>query len=62
MPGTYTGFEWDPRKSERNLRERDIDFAFATRVFEDNYYEYRDERIEYGEDRHVVIGSNGKLK
>lgn len=56
MPGTYTGFEWDPRKSARNLRERGIDFALAAHVFDDNYLEYDDERNDYGEDRYVVIG------
>ena len=55
MPGTYTGFEWDPRKNARNVRERGIGFDLATHVFDDNYFEYREERIEYGEDRHVVI-------
>jgi hypothetical protein len=57
VPVTYTGFEWDPRKNARNLCERGIDFDLATHVFDDNYFEYREERIEYGEDRYVVIGS-----
>lgn len=57
MPGTYTGFEWDPRKSARNLRQRGFDFAFAARVFEDDYLEFDDERSEYGEDRHIAIGA-----
>ncbi len=56
MPGAYNGFEWDPRKSARNLRERGIDFAFAARVFDDIYLEYDDERDDYGEDRYIVIG------
>jgi uncharacterized DUF497 family protein len=27
-------FEWDPEKSEANLRERGLDFAFASLIFE----------------------------
>jgi hypothetical protein len=30
---TYTGFEWDPEKSDQCKRERGFDFAYAARIF-----------------------------
>jgi uncharacterized DUF497 family protein len=27
-------YEWDPEKSEANLRERGFDFAFASLIFD----------------------------
>ncbi len=30
-------FEWDPRKAELNLRKHRLDFARATRVFDDRH-------------------------
>ncbi len=39
-------FEWDPDKAEKNLRKHKIDFASATRVFQDPFsveYELEDD-------------------
>ena len=49
-------FEWDPHKSESNLRVRGFDFEFATLVFEGPTLEKEDERKAYGERRIVAIG------
>jgi uncharacterized DUF497 family protein len=50
-------FEWDPEKSERNVRERGISFRVASEIFEDpNARRYDDLRFEYGELRTKIIG------
>lgn len=49
-------FEWDTEKSERCLRERGFDFAFATRVFDGRTIEAPDARRDYGEVRIIAIG------
>jgi hypothetical protein len=49
-------FEWDPGKSEANLRERGFDFAFATLIFEGSTLEKQDRRRDYGEVRIVAAG------
>ncbi len=49
-------FVWDPRKSARNLRERGVDFAFASRIFERRTVEQVDARRDYGERRIVALG------
>lgn len=56
---TYTqsvGFAWDPRKSERNLRDRGFDFEFAALIFEGPTVEVEDRRQDYGERRVIAIG------
>ena len=54
-------FDWDPAKSESNLRERGFDFAFATLIFEGSTLEIEDRRQDYGERRIVAIGRAGGL-
>jgi len=49
-------YEYDDDKSERTLRDRQIDFEFAARVFDGDFNEYEDRRRDYGERRLVVIG------
>ena len=49
-------FEWDTRKSDRNLHARGFDFEFATQVFEGPTLEREDTRRDYGERRVVAIG------
>ena len=49
-------FEWDPEKSEDNLKERGFDFAFAAQIFDGPTLEMRDRRRDYGEVRMVAIG------
>ena len=43
--------EFDAEKSERNFRERGIDFAFAAQVFHGPHLEIEDRRYNYGEPR-----------
>jgi len=55
-------YEYDDDKSERTLRDRQIDFEFAARVFDGDFIEYEDRRRDYGERRLVVIGPiDGRL-
>ncbi len=49
-------FEWDPEKSDRNLQEREFDFAFATLIFDGPRLESLDSRQDCGEDRIKAIG------
>jgi uncharacterized DUF497 family protein len=49
-------FTWDPAKSYENLRRRNIDFEFASRVFAGFTLEWPDIRREYGEKRMVAVG------
>ena len=55
-------FGFDPKKSERNLRERgfDFDFDFAALVFEGETVEWADARRDYGEVRIVATGYVGE--
>jgi uncharacterized DUF497 family protein len=53
----YTGFEWDQRKSRKTARERGFDFETAAQIFESSWFEYDDEREDYGEARYVAVGS-----
>ena len=49
-------FEWDPAKSDQNLKERGFDFVFAVLVFAGPYVEFDDTRRDYGERRIVALG------
>jgi uncharacterized DUF497 family protein len=49
-------FDWDARKSDRNLDERGFDFEFATQIFEGRTLEREDTRRDYGERRMIAIG------
>ena len=49
-------FGWDARKSDRNLRERGFDLAFATQVFDGPTLEREDTRRDYWERRVIAIG------
>jgi uncharacterized DUF497 family protein len=49
-------FEWDAAKSERNGRERGLDFATAALIFDGPVQTTLDERRDYGEERMIAIG------
>jgi uncharacterized DUF497 family protein len=49
-------FDWDPRKSDRNLADRGFDFAFASLIFDGPTLERVDTREDYGEARLIAIG------
>ena len=52
-------FEWDLTKSEKNLRERGFDFAFATRIFQGPIISSEDSRSSYGQVRMIALGVIG---
>jgi uncharacterized DUF497 family protein len=54
-------FEWDPRKSDTNLRKHGIDFDDAKRVFYDPLRRTGIEGNEHGEIRWRTIGEIGGL-
>ena len=49
-------FSWDPAKSEENLRQRGLDFAFASLIFRGPTLEREDRRKDYGEKRVIATG------
>jgi hypothetical protein len=55
-------FEWDERKRRTNLEKHGVDFAAATKVFEDpNLLERLDRQRDYGEPRFQAIGVAGDV-
>jgi uncharacterized DUF497 family protein len=50
-------FEWDEAKNTTNIAKHGVEFAAAQDVFKDAFaIERLDDRFDYGEDRHVIIG------
>lgn len=49
-------FEWNEKKNRTNIRERNLDFADARKVFQRPVLRRLDTREEYGEDRWIGIG------
>jgi uncharacterized DUF497 family protein len=49
-------FSWDSAKSEENLRQRGLDFAFASLIFRGPTLEREDRRKDYGEKRVIATG------
>ena len=49
-------FEFDPEKSEENVRNRGLSFEFAPLIFEGPFIEEQDARIDYGETLFVATG------
>jgi hypothetical protein len=55
-------FEWDPAKNERNIAKHDVGFGFVTRVFDGRLIQWRDTRVEYGEERwNGLADINGRV-
>jgi len=52
-------FEWDPAKSDVNLRRRGFAFRYATLVFTGPTIEAEDTRRDYGERRMIAVGMVG---
>ena len=53
-------FEWDANKSRSNFSKHGVEFAEAQQIFEGIVFSRIDERKEYGETRHISIGSLGE--
>ncbi len=49
--------DWDKRKRQANLKKHGFDFVDANEVFEGVTFTYEDDRISYGEQRFVTLGS-----
>jgi uncharacterized DUF497 family protein len=50
-------FEWDEAKNKANITKHGVGFARASAVFRDAFaIEYLDDRLNYGEERYVIIG------
>lgn len=51
-------FEWDDEKARSNREKHGVSFEEAKAVFRDiDRLEFIDDRIDYGEDRIIAIGS-----
>ena len=50
------GLTFDPRKRDRTLAERGLDFADAAAVFAGSNLQFPDARRDYGELRNVTVG------
>ncbi len=54
--------EFDPIKRDVTLAQRGVDFADAALVFATPHITFRDDRVEYGEDRFITVGHlNGRM-
>ena len=49
-------FTWSERKRAINLKEHDVDFIDAPRVFEGTTFTFEDDRFAYGEQRFETLG------
>jgi hypothetical protein len=47
---------FDPKKREKTLKERNLDFAETPSVFGGPTYTVRDDRLDYGEVRWITVG------
>jgi uncharacterized DUF497 family protein len=55
-------FDWDRKKDAANLRKHGISFQESIPVFIDlNRIETLDDRDDYGEERWLTVGFNGRL-
>ena len=52
-------FEWDEAKNQANIRKHGASFETARRTFDGPVLTWVDERMDYGEVRHVSIGKVG---
>ncbi len=49
-------FEWDDNKNQVNIEKHGISFDDAVSVFDNPFFERIDDRIDYGEIRHILLG------
>jgi uncharacterized protein len=56
------GFEWDSKKETENIHKHGVDFATASRIWDEPILEREDERRDYGETRISAFGRvDGRL-
>ena len=53
-------FEWDEAKNQANIRKHGVSFQTARRMFGGPVLTRIDDRMDYGEVRHVSIGTVDK--
>lgn len=54
---TLSGFEWDPQKAARNLRDHGVTFDQGAKATSDPFaVEWIDDREDYGEERVNLLG------
>lgn len=49
-------FEWDEAKRQNNLHKHRLDFAEVEIIFSGATFTFEDERFEYDEDRYITLG------
>ena len=49
-------FEWDEAKHQSNLRKHRLDFADVATVFAGATFTFEDNRFDYREDRYITLG------
>lgn len=49
-------FEWDEKKREKTISERDVDILYAAAIFEGEVLTRIDDRADYGEERLISLG------
>jgi hypothetical protein len=55
-------FEWDEQKRLSNLQKHGIDFVRACQIFKSYTVDFEDNRYDYGEERFIAIGeTNGQI-
>lgn len=59
-PREFSRFEWDENKRLENIRRHRIDFRDVRNVFKAPMLNRLDDRVDYGEDRWVGLGTLGK--
>ena len=50
-------YTWDPQKNAANIAKHGFDFRDAAAMFERAVLVHADRRRDYGEERHVAIGT-----
>lgn len=54
-------FEWDDDKNASNIAKHGLSFEKAAQIFDGPVITSIDDRIDYGEVRHISIGSIGSV-
>jgi hypothetical protein len=49
-------FAWDEKKNQSNLLKHGFDFNKAIEIFNEPFIIKLDERVDYGEDRWIILG------
>ncbi|WP_299940083.1 BrnT family toxin [uncultured Microbulbifer sp.] len=56
-------FEWDEEKDRLNQQKHEMPLRAGIPVFDDlNAIEFEDNRVDYGEERYILIGLDSRTK